>query len=410
MKLLFLTLLDFNTYEERNIYTDLFREFIKNGHEVYCISPVEKRADIQTHFEENGHILKLKIGNIQKTNIIEKGISTLLISTQFINGIKKYFNDIKFDFVFYATPPVTFANVIKYVKKRDGAKAYLMLKDIYPQNAVDLGMMTKTGFKGLLYKYFRNVEKKLYEVSDYIGCMSQANVSYVLNHNSKINKEKVGLCPNCIDIQDVSLTDNERNLMRNKYNIPQDKKVFVYGGNLGRPQDVHYMVECIRECSKLKDVFFVIAGSGTDKYIIEDYISSEKPGNVMLLNHFPKEEYDRMVACCDIGLIFLDHRFTIPNFPSRLLSYLQAKLPVIACTDPNTDIGRVIVDSDIGWWCESNDLKAFYNVVLEVLSCDTYQMRENAFKYLEDNYSSKKVYNNLYKSLQLTEEDDEKRA
>ena len=65
--------------------------------------------------------------------------------------------------------------------------------------------------------------------------------------------------------------------------------------------------------------------------------------------------------------IFLDHRFTIPNFPSRLLGYMQAKLPVLACTDKNTDIGKVVVEGGFGWWCESNDVGEFGRVVERVL-------------------------------------------
>ena len=42
MNLLFLTLLDFNSLDESNIYTDLLREFVKGGHRVYAISPVER--------------------------------------------------------------------------------------------------------------------------------------------------------------------------------------------------------------------------------------------------------------------------------------------------------------------------------------------------------------------------------
>ena len=99
--------------------------------------------------------------NITKTNLIEKGISTLRISSQYKSAIKKYFSDVKLDLILYSTPPITLVNCIEYVKKRDGAKTYLLLKDIFPQNAVDLGMMQKSGVKGLLYKYFRCKEKKL---------------------------------------------------------------------------------------------------------------------------------------------------------------------------------------------------------------------------------------------------------
>ena len=127
MNIIFLTLLDFSSYREHNIYCDLLREFIKNGHKVYCISPAEKKTGIQTHFEENGHLLKLRIGNIQKTNIIEKGVSTIMIELQFVSAIKKYFGNVKFNLVLYSTPPITLANAVNYIKSRDGAKTTPMV-------------------------------------------------------------------------------------------------------------------------------------------------------------------------------------------------------------------------------------------------------------------------------------------
>lgn len=111
-----LTLADFSSFFEQGLYCDLLREFIKNGHDVYCISPYEKQINGETHFEENGHLLKLNIGNTQKTNLLEKGISTLLIEPQYKAAIKKYFSDIKFDLVLYSTPPITLISAIKYVK------------------------------------------------------------------------------------------------------------------------------------------------------------------------------------------------------------------------------------------------------------------------------------------------------
>lgn len=391
MRLLFISLLDFNTFDDRNIYTDLLRELIKNGHDVYCISPAERRTGTKTHLEENGHLLKLKVGNIQKTNIIEKGISILMIEKQFISAIKKYFSNIKFDLILYSTPPITFANVVHYVKKYDGAKAYLMLKDIFPQNAVDLGMIKTTGIRGLIYKYFRKKEKKLYELSDRIGCMSQANVEYLLKHNSEISIDKIEICPNCIDICDVRLSDQDRISMRKKYEIPKDKKVFVYGGNLGKPQCVAHIVNSLRACSKLENTYFVIVGNGTERHILEKYLNEEKPTCVKLIEQLPKSEYDKMIACCDVGLIFLDHRFTIPNFPSRLLSYMQAGLPVLACTDTNTDIGKVIVEGGFGWWCESNDSEIFCEKVKMICNKDISDMSKNAFEILEKHYCADKV-------------------
>lgn len=392
MKVLFLTLVDFISYSEHNIYCDLLREIIKHGHDVYCISPTEKRYRVNTHFEENNHLLKLQIGNTQKTNLIEKGISTLMIEPQFKAAIKKYFSNVKFDLVLYSTPPITLVRAVKYVKRRDSAKTYLMLKDIFPQNAVDLGMMQTKGPKALIYNYFRNKEKKLYAISDRIGCMSQANVDYVLKNNPEINPDIVEICPNSIEVQDMHLTDGEKLEMRMKYGIPTDKKVFVYGGNLGKPQGIPFLIDCLRAEKDNDKAFFLIAGSGTEYGKIEAFVNEEKPANVKLMENLPKEDYDRMVAACDVGMIFLDHRFTIPNFPSRLLSYMQAGLPVLACTDTNTDIGDVIVRGGFGWWCESGSLDSMRDAVEQALQCDLENMGSEAYDSLCNKYSVQTAY------------------
>lgn len=401
MNVLFLTLVGFESLKAKNLYTDLLREFVKNGHQVYVISPIEKRANVETHivYEENATILRLQIGNTQKTNIIEKGISTLLIEPTYKKAIKRYFAEIRFDLILYSTPPITLVSAVQYVKKRDGAKTYLLLKDIFPQNAVDLGMMSKTGVKGLLYRYFRFKEKKLYRVSDYIGCMSEANVCYVVKHNPEIDPARVEVCPNSIEVIDKSVDAETRCAIRKKYGVPLDKIVFVYGGNLGKPQGIPFVIECLRECQGVKDAYFLIVGDGTEYSRVEAFVKAEKPDNVKLMKRLPKEDYDTLVGACDVGLIFLDHRFTIPNFPSRLLSYMQAKLPVLACTDPNTDIGKVIVDGGFGWWCESNDAGGFAELVSRAASCDRRQLGIRAFDSLCEHYCAEKSAEMILSSI-----------
>ena len=399
MNLLFLTLLDFESLDEHNIYTDLLRKFEKEGHNVYAISPVERKKCMDTKCinGERSHILKLKIGNMQTTNVIEKGISTITLEGKFIAGIKKYFADVKFDLVLYSTPPVTLQRAVQYVKKRDNAITYLMLKDIFPQNAVDMGMLSKTGVKSILYKYFRNKEKKLYAHSDYIGCMSQANVDYVIKHNPEVNADRVEICPNCIEIIKKSVATEERIKIREKYNIPLEKLVFVYGGNLGKPQGIDFLIECLKNQAGNQNVFFLIVGDGTEYLKLEKYTMDFAPSNVKLMKRLPKEDYDMVVGACDIGMICLDYRFTIPNFPSRLLGYMQAEVPVLAMTDVVTDIGKVIAEGDFGWWCESTSHERFGDIVKQVERHELKRMGKNAYQYLEKYYCVDNAYDTIMK-------------
>lgn len=276
-----------------------------------------------------------------------------------------------------------------------------MLKDIFPQNAVDLGMMSTTGVKGQIYRYFRKKEKELYTISDYIGCMSPANERYILTNNPEIPAEKVGSCPNSSIIEDVSVDNATRVSIREKYGIPLDKKVFVYGGNLGKPQGIPFLINCLNK-QKNTGNYFLIIGQGTEYNKLADFINKEKPQNCKLMYNLPKVDYEKLVAACDVGMIFLDHRFTIPNFPSRLLSYMKARVPILAVTDPNTDIGPIIEAGDFGWWCESNDEEAFSKAISRIENADLKEMGDNAFRYLSDNYNVEDVANSIidtYKKL-----------
>jgi glycosyltransferase involved in cell wall biosynthesis len=400
MNVLFLTLLDFSTIDENGIYTDLMREFVKDGHDIYIVSPTEKRKNEPTRLIDSGKvkILKLQIGNTQKTNLIEKGISILTLESKFKSGIKKHFDDVKFDLVLYSTPPITLQKAVEFVKQRDQAKTYLLLKDIFPQNAVDLGILKTSGIKSLIYKSFRNKEKRLYKISDYIGCMSNANVEFLLKHNSLIPKETVEVCPNSIEPIAINITEQEKIKIRVKYDIPTDKTVFIYGGNLGKPQGINFLMDCIRTNENNKQSYFLIVGSGTEFGKLENFFEREKPKNAMLRSQLPRNDYEVLANTCDVGLIFLDRRFTIPNFPSRLLSYMQASMPVLAATDLNTDIGKVIESGSFGYWCESVDVDKFNQLVNKL--CDEklrIGLGRNARDYLEEHYSAKHSYEIIIK-------------
>lgn len=396
MNVLFMTIA-YPKVGEHNMYADLMREFERNGHQVYIACSNEKRNDQQTvvNEEEGKDVLRIRTGNLTgNVNLIEKGLTTVSLESTFIKAIKTYFKGVKFDLIIYSTPPITFARAVEYFKKRDNAKTYLLLKDIFPQNAVDIGLIKD---KSLLHRYFRSKEKKLYSLSDYIGCMSQANVDFVLKHNPDIPANRVEICPN--SILPAELNRPDKRSIRTKYKIPDDCTTFIYGGNLGKPQGIDFVVECLKSNLNLNDRFFIICGKGAEYHKLEAFHKEQQPSNMLLINGLPKKEYDELVTGCDVGLIFLDHRFTIPNFPSRLLSYMEYAMPVVACTDANTDLGQVICDGRFGWWCESNSSDSFKDIIDLICSprdgLSVYG--DNARNNLEENYTVKTSYEIIIK-------------
>lgn len=391
MKLLFLTLGNMEDVSRRDIYTDLMRAFRDAGHEVYIVSPRERRLGLETSLEirDGVHVLAVRTLNIQKTGRIGKGIGTVLIERQYRDAIRAWLSDVRFNLILYSTPPITLTGVIRDLKRRNPeAVTYLLLKDIFPQNAVDLGMF---GRRSMIYRFFRRKERGLYRCSDHIGCMSPANVAYLLRKNPWIGASRVEVAPN--SVEPVTLSSSpDRKTVRERYGLPMDRTVFIYGGNLGEPQGIDYMLACLETGKDRQDLHFVIVGDGTEYGKIVVWMRTVRPANVSLFRLLPREEYDALVRACDVGLIFLDHRFTIPNYPSRLLSYLEARMPVIAATDPNTDVGSIAEANGYGYWCESVDPADFIACVDRMLASDIRAMGENGYRFFLENHTVKKTY------------------
>lgn len=405
MKVLFITIGAFRNPNQNGVYTDLLRMFRDKGHEVYVICSREQREGKKTELsEEYGiNILRVRTGNITKVSFIEKGLSTLLIGRQFQNAFDKYLNNIPVDCILYSTPPITIAPMIKKIKRKTGAFTYLMLKDIFPQNAVDLGILKKHGVTGLIYWYFRYIEKRLYKYSDRIGCMSYANAKYVLCHNKEITKDKVEICPNTIDLVDIDSIPLRE--MYDKYHIPQNKVIFIYGGNFGLPQNVDFILRILQKYDGDNDIHFIMCGSGTEFFKIEKESKVNK--NVTCIGQLPYEEYIQLLKISDVGLIFLDEKFTIPNFPSRILDYLNFQLPVLLSTDIHTDIGEIIESNECGWWIRKNNENDFFEKIHEIkkkyMNNKNYLCTrgENARKLLKQRYTTQKAFSQIMKAFEI---------
>ena len=190
-------------------------------------------------------------------------------------------------------------------------------------------------------------------------------------------------------------------ILKNKYDIPQESTVFIYGGNLGKPQGLDFLLDILDINRNKKDRYFLIVGSGTEYGKIAEWFDVNKPDNAKLISALPKLEYDELVRSCDVGLIFLDPRFTIPNYPSRLLSYLEYKMPVLLATDLNTDIGSIAEENGYGLWCENGNIVQF-NSLLDTLTSKSdlrTKMGERGYKFLKENYTVDKTYDIIMRHL-----------
>lgn len=393
MNVLFLTLGKFKSINQEGIYHDFVKELSNHASKVIVVSPIEKREKQQNYTitQDNIEILRINTGNLLQTNKLTKAVNIMLLEKRYKAALNKNYGDLEFDLIIYSTPPMTFSKLISKVKAENDAISYLMLKDIFPQNAVDLKMFKKNG---LIYKYFRRKEIETYKNSDLIGVMSKRNKTYLLSENPDINPKTVSIFRNATyDYSKNKKTKRED--IKKDLGINEKNRMFIYGGNIGAPQGIHNIKTMIKNFYKVKNASLVIVGDGTKFKEIQSF--SEGYENVHVFENMVKEKYDELLNISDIGLIFLDENFEIPNYPSRLTSYLCLSKPVIAATDRSTDLGEEIEKQKCGLWNFSPDIDRFIENANHIISEDSIYnaYAKNAYQFFKEEFTIEKNLKNM---------------
>ncbi len=395
-KILFFSLFKIESLKDQGIYPDLLGEFSKKGYELYILSPSERGQKIKKKFSkvDNVTIIQVKSLKTQKTNRFEKLASSLLLEFLFIWTYYRKLSNIKFDLVLFPTPTIFVTNFLKIIRLNKTGVKYLLIKDIFPQNAIDLNFIKQ---KSILSNFFENKEKKLYSSVDYIGCMSNANLKYLKDKKS-VDTHKLEVNPNSIDISKYPLL--KCNEFRKAQKISLHDLVFVYGGNLGKPQGINKILNFMKYIESKKSIHFIICGQGTESDLIKKFIKKHKIIKTRLFTNLSKQEYLQIVKESNIGLVFLHNSFSIPNYPSRILDYMYYKLPVLSWTDKASDVGDIFKFNNAGFSFKSENSFGEIKSLIDKIDFNQIKiMGENSHKILIDNFQSKHSFSLIEKKI-----------
>lgn len=316
--------------DDSTLTKDLAEEFVKNGHNITVVTMLEKKNNEETQLSvENGcKVLRVKTGNyFNVENKFEKALTILTLFKKMKNAILKYLKKEKYDLIITHTPFVSTYNLIGPIKDYFKCPTYLILWDIFPQNAKDIGLIKNS----LIFNYFKYKEKKMLQIYDRIFCMSEGNVEYVTKNYPYIDKQKIKLLRNWAKMG--ALLDINKLNFKKKMGFKSNNFIALFGGNMGKPQKLENILYLAEKCKDIKEIVFLFIGNGSEKNRIKELVKSKKIDNIFFKEQVSREEYEKIAFSCDVGLVSLDDRFTVPNFPSKTTDYFKIKLPIFAILD-----------------------------------------------------------------------------
>ena len=333
---------------------------------------------------ENGvRVLLIKTLPHHKVNFIVRGVAQLLMPYIFFRKIRKNIKE-KIDVAIVHSPPLPLALAAYKVKKFYGAKYVLNLHDIFPQNAVDLGIL-KNKF---LINFFERMEKNAYKNSDLIVVPSNEHKKFI-EEKRNVPPRKTQVVCHWID-SGPFLKAQKTGRFRKLYGL-ENKFIFLFGGVIGPSQGLDLFIGIADKIKNNKDIVFLFAGDGSEKENLVKIAENLKLENIIFKPFVSSEEYPELVKDCDVGIICLTARNTTPAVPAKILGYMAAAVPVVAFLHKESDGLSIVKEAKCGYGAVSDNEAEALEIILKMYN-EKEKMKEygeNGLKYLLENMEKK---------------------
>jgi glycosyltransferase involved in cell wall biosynthesis len=331
---------------------ELACELKKFGHHPILIAPgspeqVKKLNKINIQGIE---YWKFQSGKLRGQGKLKRAINETLLSYKAWSAIKPELKKFNFDLVVYYSPSIFFGSLVRNIKKACTASSYLVLRDNFPQWAVDEGLIPENS---LIEKYFRYFEKVNYEAADQIGLMSPKNQE-IFNIQTN-NKYETEILFNWADLAKHNTTDFN---LRAKLGLTNEV-IFFYGGNIGHAQDMGNLLRLAHSMKEQRNTHFVLLGQGDEVDLVKETIDSKKMNNISFMPSVNQDEYKAILKEVDIGLFSLAASHKSHNFPGKLLGYMHAGLPILGSVNLGNDLIEIVTENDAGFVFVNGDDQLF---------------------------------------------------
>jgi glycosyltransferase involved in cell wall biosynthesis len=177
------------------------------------------------------------------------------------------------------------------------------------------------------------------------------------------------------------------NLNKTRY---KHKFVVSYLGRIGYPQNLSILVECADLLSDYNDIFFHIAGKGTDSKKIESLIAARKLENVEFLGELSWEGVKDLYAESDV--LYAQIKDTPPlrqALPVKTLEYASTGLPVIF--GGAGESARILKNFENCYLIEPDNPEILRDQLLALYNSDNKHISENDKNKIKTEFLREKI-------------------
>lgn len=359
---------------------DLSQEFAREGYRLTVMTPAHHQTESWLIEDMEGvQVLRLRAPQTKDIDYVRRTIGEFVMPYAMLRNLHKSpLAGVRWDGVVWYSPTIFLGPMASALKKSCRCRSYLVIRDIFPEWAADMGLMGR----GLPYRFFKIVERYQYSVADTIGVITPADLPYFADwatgatrrlevlHNWLADAPNIGCS---ITVADTPLAG---------------KKVFVYAGNMGVAQGMDILLDLAESMHGRGDVGFLFVGRGSESRRLAAEADARGLDHVIFFDEIQPEEIPGLFAQCHVGLASLDRRHRTFSIPGKFLTYMQCGLPVLANINPGNDLADMIEQEDVGRVSVDGTVKTLQRLAEELIASLEVDVEQSA--------RCKRLFNKFY--------------
>lgn len=375
---------------------DLAIEFARQGHAVTVLVASPQQAEpwlIENY--QTVQVLRLRTPKTKDVSYLRRTLAELQMPFSMKRNLRcSPLADLSFDAIVWYSPSIFFGPLINYLKSKHQCPAYLIIRDIFPEWAVDMGLMSRS----LPYFFFKAIANYQYSAANVVGVQTQGNKVYFEKWLVRGNGErKLEVLQNWL--ADSAPTECSIRIAETRL---AGRKIFVYAGNMGVAQGMAHIFEFVHAMQSRQNIGFIFVGRGSDSQRMRGEAERRGLDNVLFFDEVNPEEIPGLYAQCHIGIVALDVRHKTHNIPGKFISYMQSGLPVMALINPGNDLVSMIESNEVGVVSTEVEVACLITqagVLLGILTSEN-ALKENCKSLYERLFSPKNAVAQIVEALQ----------
>jgi colanic acid biosynthesis glycosyl transferase WcaI len=371
-----------------HLMLELAQELKRIGHEITVITTwPEYNLDQQQDFvkfnelekEDGISVIRVKTLPHHNVNYILRAIAQLVMPLQFLLKLFKY--HIRPDAAVVYSPPLPLAFVGSWLARR-GVRYLLNVQDLFPQNAIDLGILRQP----MQIKFFEALERSAYRNADIITVHSEGNRAMVLKSHPLVSP-KLKILHNWVDVahHDTNAASTD---FREEWHLTYSQ-IAIFAGVMGPSQYLELILDIAERMTSHSDLLFLLVGDGKEKANLQRQAQERGLKNVRFEGFISRERYPDLLRACTIGLVCLSPQNKTPVVPGKILGHMASALPVAAFLQRESDGHALIAQAQCGVSADSSNLEACVNAMQNLLDHrdEFKQLGANGRRFATDHFS-----------------------